>query len=234
MIEKVTLGHLIRYYSKSADDMSDCKNTRRFLNIYYDSNRGEYQKKEYVKLAYLMESKLDGELNEVTDDVLLYFSFKLLGISDCYEFINGIKANVNVYNPFVIDGNRKLVSEKWHLLISVLAYWDIANNQQVTSKLMQVVKSRTYKKGKKLDFNYNLFQNEECGKNWYISDGFYFSYVGLKLWMAEVAGIDIRNIVDTAISKIESGDNMEAYQIIHNGINIQQILNNIRKEIVYQ
>lgn len=224
----ITLKELIEFYSNCKDDMSDCPQTLCFLKQYYaeTNNEKNYKVKDYVKLANLMQCKFGEQLagDPDPDDLLIYLYLNLKEEKEEYKFRDGISAKVNIFNPFVVanDEKKQLVSEKWHLLISVLAYWDIANNQDVTSKLMKAIKSSTYK-AEGLDYDSNLFQIDQSETNWYFSKKFYISYFGLKLWMAEAAGI---NIEDT-IKRLKGKENKELRQIINSNIQFNSILEKI-------
>ncbi|MFR8317063.1 MAG: hypothetical protein ACLU94_02830 [Catenibacillus sp.] len=177
MGENVNISKVIEFYSNITEEnyKERFPVTYKFLN----ENPGSGP---YYKLAELFVS--DGR--NVTDDpydLKFYEHLKMLNLRDRYIFkADELVAKVAVFEPFV-DKEKTIVSQKWHLLISLYAYLDFVNNK------FKFEDSKIYKKNRKDGINFEeIITGTE--KNWNLIKGTGYHYDALKLWMAEAAGVE--------------------------------------------
>ena len=114
--------------------------------------------------------------NSFSDINDLYFYNSLVErkekLKGCYCFLqdNSVIAQIDPFEPFY-DKEYKLLNQKWHVLISVLAYLDIANSDCEYALKMD----EKYKIGKidRIEFNYQdrkiKIHGSRKATRWYVS-----------------------------------------------------------------
>ncbi len=183
------ISELIKFYSNISEE--DYKERFPVTYKFLEENPGNGG---YNKLAKLFDS--DGK--NVTDDpydLKFYEYLKMLNLSDRYIFKEDkLVAKVDIFSPFV-NKEKKIVSQKWHLLVALYAYLDFVNNQN-DYKESSVYKGgninweEQYITGEKLkESNRDLIKSKKS--NWYLIEGTGYRYDALKLWMAEAAGVEM-------------------------------------------
>ena len=221
MDSQVTLRDLIKYYSKCEDNMQDCENTIQFLKKYKCEGN-------YAKLASLMSGTKEIKSRKVGDDEL-FFAYMLGRNQDNeYEYETDLVARVDIFNPYV-DKEKSIISQKWHFLISLLAFLDVSNNKPKINNLMGYLNSPAYK-NEKIEYDFDFKDEGNENGTWKITNVQGYSYVGLKVWMAEAAGMEIKKIVDNAIKFIDAGDRKKACKEIDDNIKFQQVLEKINEK----
>lgn len=158
-------------------------------------------KKGYTKVAYIFEQAEKGEkLPEKTDDATFYTYLKRLceekNRDSNYVFDEGqeseVTAQVSIFDPFIrdtdgkyfTDNGKKIISQKWHLLVSLYAYLDAVNNKGI---LKGTGISSGADKRRAIDWEHETVSGESRWR--LIENGSGYSCQALKLWMAMAAGV---------------------------------------------
>lgn len=173
------ISELIKFYSNISEE--DYKERFPVTYKFLEENPGNG---EYNKLAKLFDS--DGK-NVTNDpyDLKFYEFLKMLDLRDRYIFKGDkIIAKVDLFSPFV-NKEKKIVSQKWHLLVALYAYLDFVNNQN------DYKESPIYKGGN-INWEEQYITGEKSKEsNWYLIEGTGYRYDALKLWMAEAVGVEM-------------------------------------------
>lgn len=169
------IADVIKYYSTASDDMRECTKTIEFLRGHKLKNSA------YENLAKLFLNYK--KKNSRAEDRDFYNYLKDNNENHCYVFEDNLIADVDLFNPF-IDKENTIISQKWHLLVSVYAFLDFINNKAEDKdkyKDLSIFKKRRIK-----------FSDEEITgtvSNWRLIEKTGYSYDAMKLWMAEYAGV---------------------------------------------
>lgn len=194
--KKVTAKDIIKFYSEKTFDQESCPLTIKYLTQKTEADSCS----KLAELFYNLENNkpikifTNGKLKN-DDDCLFYLYLKEKQESEKFVFEDeDVEAEVDVFKPYSDYKDKKgnpIISQKWHLLISVYAYLYVANNVEAFNSVFKEIES-VVNKNKKLNFEESLLYTEEPSVEWKnsfkaVKDVRPFSSKGLRLWMIETA-----------------------------------------------
>lgn len=198
MEHQITVKDIIAYYSKKEDDLKDCPKTREYWKNRTRRDACRYLADDFELLngkikndSEFLNKMLEDDSNKLEiakechglDHYEFYKELKRIGLEDQYIFEDDphhICAKIKVFEPYIEVEDKKIISEKWHLLISFYAFLDLAYKTQ-----KEVYQARH----KSHPMNYDHVITATPCDYWRLSEKYCVRSASLRIWMAEAVGI---------------------------------------------